>query len=868
MSTRVQVYWFGLCGALVVAFALACRHDRADPPISFTSVDGLVTYAGCAQVWLEAKPRCLFESGKPIRLWLDQLEGTEVKVLVDGHALPSTTQIVPGVGGLRLDARPGDDAQELVVELPSKGLRWSLPLRRSSGDVQPPPGVETSDVVYEAVRDVYQRMGEGRPSEALKRLAEVKEQAERYPKGKAVLATFRGVVLWAQGRHHDAATELRDGVSFAMRLHDPELIVDAIHMYAAAAVELGYWDAAVEWGELVLTLARDERDLIQCDSLAKIMSTVGYAKLLQARYRRESSDSARLLLEQARSRVIPAGECPGPETVQGIALSLANEALDRSDTDGALDILSTIDIHAAPTADQRVRLYDALLRALDGAGHPMAERQRVLAALEDEVTEAALPEGRWRLELRRGDLLRRQGHFEEAIAAYRKAEGEALAIAELAAVGIGRESAVTLHAQSTESLVGLLVEQDRPEQALCAAREAQARRTQGVGAVPATAQQRGVIDPAREKYELAMRELDEALASARTLTRRELKALQLEVKSTERALAKLVNEILRKQSTWRPACEELVPRRSGELFVGIYPGSGKWLVFTQNDAGTEVHELAGGPIHALDDPLLGTELLDPLSGPLAAAKRIRVLGSGRAQEIDVHLLSWRGAPLLEHAPVTYGAELPRLAGPRAPDVKPTALLVHDPTETLPQARKEVLEAANWMATRDWALNVLDPEDADRVRVLDALARSSFFYFAGHGQHRLGHSPAYSLPPYAGGSLGWPAHLRLRSGSKLEIQDVLMLTSAPTHVALLGCETGVPGSAGGGMSLALAFLVAGAEQVVATPVETTDERSQATGLGLLSGMEGPGVDLAAGLRVAQMKMLRRGIPPGRYRVWVR
>lgn len=873
MSTRAPAHWIERCTVLVVALGLSCRdapesRDAPGQPEPFTTVDDLVTYGGCAQVWLESRPRCLFAPGKPIRLWLDRPEGTDVTVTVDGVAQPATTHLVRGMGGFRLEVMPEDGAEELVVQLPRERLTWSLPLRTWSEEAVPPPGIETSDIVYGAIGRAHPFIKKGRGSEALTQLVPIKPRVERYPKGKAALATYSGIAYWNQGRFHDAAASLGEGVSFAVRLHDSELIADAIHMYVGVAAELGYWDAAVEWGDRVLDLAKGDAELIPCVPLARIMSTVGYAHLLRARYRGEPASRARSLLEQALARVGPTGSCPEPGSVPGIVLSLADEALDRNEPDEALGILSAIDVDRASTADERLRLYDARARAMDGAGRPLAEREKVLAQLQREVTEAGLPEGRWRLELRRGDLLRGQGQLEQAVEAYQRAEQEALAIAELAAVGIGRESTTALHAQSTERLVGLLVALGRPDDALCVAREAQARRIQGVRSTLATGVHRETIDPAVDQYQSARRAIDEALARKKLLPRMRRDAIHLEVEAKERALAKLANGILLEQSTWRPSCEDLSPRRPGELLLGLYPGQHGWLVFVQDDIGTETHEFKGGPTRALHDPTLGAELLEPLTERLAAAERIRVLASGRAQEIDVHLLLWRGAPLLEHAPVTYGAELPRSSRPLRPDAKPSALLLADPTETLPQAPKEVLAAAGWMKAQGWTLDVLAPDTADRARVREGLARSSFFYFAGHGVHELGLSPERSLPPYAGGSQGWPAHLRLKSGSKLEIHDVLMLRPAPTHVALLGCETGVPGSAGGGMSLALAFLVAGAEQVVATPVATTEEISYDTGLGLLLGMSDTGVDLPTGLREAQLKMLRDGAPVGRYRVWVR
>ena len=308
-----------------------------------------------------------------------------------------------------------------------------------------------------------------------------------------------------------------------------------------------------------------------------------------------------------------------------------------------------------------------------------------------------------------------------------------------------------------------------------------------------------------------------------------------------------------------------MPRTEGELLLGLYPMKQGWFVFVQDDSGTSTQWLDSGPKHALDDHALGSELLDPLTERLAAARRVRVLASGRAQTVDVHLLQWNGRRLIEHLPVAYGAELPALEF--APPAEPMALLVADPTESLSLAPKEVRQASEWMTAQGWSLKIPTLDEASREWVLNELKRASLFYFAGHGEHDVGEARDRALPPYAGGTRDWPARIKLKPPTAIEVQDVLMLDYSPRYVALLGCETGVTGG-GGGMSLALAFLVAGAEEVVATPVETEDSTALATGLGLLTGMSASGVDLAEGLRHAQARMLREGAPVGRYRAWVR
>jgi hypothetical protein len=156
-------------------------------------------------------------------------------------------------------------------------------------------------------------------------------------------------------------------------------------------------------------------------------------------------------------------------------------------------------------------------------------------------------------------------------------------------------------------------------------------------------------------------------------------------------------------------------------------------------------------------------------------------------------------------------------------------------------------------------------------VHEGLLQAGFFYYAGHAEHDTDRSQSGWLPPYTGGTRAWPARLRLRFDphETFDIQDILTLDSgAPAKVALIGCQTGVPGGAGGGMSLALAFLVAGAEEVVATPEVTADAIGRATGEGLVAGFSRDGVSLAEGLRQAQRALLQRHEPVGRYRVWVR
>jgi tetratricopeptide (TPR) repeat protein len=860
--------------SLALALAPACRcgspEDEAPTPEQEPEAAVLedVEWAGCHSVWLEADPVCVFDPGRPLRLWLTRPDPAAATIAIDGQPWPAEIYLVEGMEGFGLELEPPVGARQLAVELTEPRMRWSLSLRASS-DGAAPAGVPTSHDVDDALGRAYEAGLAGDHREALRLLAAVEDLAARYPEGRADLETYRGVLRWWQGRYHEAAMSLRRGVAFAIELRDAELAGEALHVYAGILAELGYTDAAAHWASEVLAAARSEPEQAPCVVVAKHLSTVGYIELLLARQRGSAPVDAPPLLEQALARVGPEGTCPDPPSVPAILLSLADAALDRRDPTAALAALARVDYGSVPTSDERLRLCDAELRALASAGRPFAELSEPLARLDEAVATAGTTEGRWRLASRRGDVLVLRGQREAAVAAYRQAEAEAQRLAELAAVGVGRDAAVTSHGESTERLVELLVELGRPDDALCVAREAQARRIQAVGRRPATPEQGDALDRAIDDYETARRALDSAMSQARWLPRKELEQLRLDVARSEERRAEIANEILHAQSTWQPSCEQLVPRATEELLLGLYPAREGWRILVQGDEGTHTRWLAGGPEHALDDPELGAELLAPFHEDLQTARRVRVLASGRAQAVDVHLLSWNGAMLIEQRAVAYGAELPRrtTSAPAHAD-RHVALLVADPTRTLRSVPEEVGAATAWMTAHGWTLNAPSPEHADRERVLEGLERASFFYFSGHGEHDVGAARARALPPYAGGTRDWPARLRLTPPTVLEVQDVLMLPSAPRHVALLGCETGVPGSGGGGMSLALAFLVAGAEAVVATPVAVADAVGSTTGLELLEEVSGSGVDLVTGLQRAQASMLRRSEAVGRYRVWVR
>ncbi|MCB9754870.1 MAG: CHAT domain-containing protein [Myxococcales bacterium] len=133
-------------------------------------------------------------------------------------------------------------------------------------------------------------------------------------------------------------------------------------------------------------------------------------------------------------------------------------------------------------------------------------------------------------------------------------------------------------------------------------------------------------------------------------------------------------------------------------------------------------------------------------------------------------------------------------------------------------------------------------------------------------HYVGHARAQ-------GAGGWGGALELAGDGTLSVADVLALgDQAPSLVVLNGCSTGLadPRTLAGGMSLAHAFLVAGADAVIATSAEIDDAQAAAVIAALYervaadaSSLDGPAL-----LRAAQLATRAEHPDWVRYRAWVR
>lgn len=168
-----------------------------------------------------------------------------------------------------------------------------------------------------------------------------------------------------------------------------------------------------------------------------------------------------------------------------------------------------------------------------------------------------------------------------------------------------------------------------------------------------------------------------------------------------------------------------------------------------------------------------------------------------AQHLDRHPVG--GRPL---AAAVSQSRLP-FAGLLLAEARPVQappVVVADPEGNLAWARTEATDLPGRRLTG---------EAAHRSAVLAAIDGAHLMHFAGHGVLRTD-SP-------------WDAHLRLARQTRLTLGDLLTARPAVGTVVLNGCSTGIALDLGGEERIGLptAFLLAGAEVVIATRVDVAD-----------------------------------------------
>lgn len=870
--------------------ALPAAGPSVAPPLR-------VEWGGCAEVrWRDDAPWCLVGEGAVLRLWIEGSRYEAIEVAVDGAVVPVERFAIEGEpgGGLRVPVPAG--ATALVVRVPDAALdegAWSLalgpagsePPLRLSAELGRAIGERDAEAARRAAEGAFaDTLADGRLSQAVDLalvvafelarrrldatataglLQHVDAAAQRYPKGRGDLAAYRGLHHWYRGATQDAAESLRDAARVAMRLEDTALAADAIPIYAETLAQLGYFEDARRWAREGLRIVRARHP---CE-LGSALRTVGWVNL-RLRQRGRPHDDPAPFLEEALQVFGAAGSCPRPAKLGGAHLSLGLLALDQGRLEEAAARLAAID-RTVLTLDERVLVDDADVR-LGLAQGDVVRAEAAYERLVESAEQVGTADARWRLHTREGRLLEQRAKDTEAIEAFRRAEAELDELVRLQAVGIGRSELAERYHESTDALVSRLLARGETAAAWCIVRQDQARRRTAAAApsvLPAT--ERAELDETIRRYREHRLEAAELEARADELPRDERTVALHDAARAREAARGLANALAKTLGTRapHPRCAELAPPAPGELLLGLYPREREWLVLATDDvAGPSVTAV---PAPALDDTpeALARAVLEPVGARLEAAARVRVLAHREAQRLDVHALPWQGAPLGTRVPVSYGVELSIAREPVPKPVGRRALLVADPTATLEGAEVEVARVHDQLAAAGWTTSVISRRDLPAPGTV-SLAGYDLFHYAGHAEASL-RPDRGGWPPYPGGEAGWAAFLELGPAGRLTVHDVITTSAAPRMAVLAGCRTGALELDTGQTSMALAFLVAGTEQVIASAEAIEDARGARLAQELYAALvQDSATDLVLAMQRAQRALWAAGEEPAGYRVWVR
>lgn len=878
--------------------------DRPTPAARPSTAPQVVDYGPCTSVLGDAPGsplRCAFDPKQRLRLWLAHPVPSDLRVLVDGQPV-SVDALVPvdehtdGVavrlpqGAARLEVRLGEGLDPWVLLLASPASDLDQPATPSALEDrlrawQPRPDwrvalpevldalghdglIERQVTLVEAV--AYHLASEHRFDEAAEALTAAPAAASGAPRLAAMLAYARGVLEWRRGHYDDALDALRDTSLHAVRAREDDLATAALPMYGELLAEQGYYEAALKWSQVGLERARMHGDAC---SVASTLRTTAWVQLLLRQHAQSNLDPAPML-EESLAYFEPGGKCPRPDRTGGARASLALLELLEGNPGQALALTRKIDLGLVTPAEQVLAL-DVELRARLALGHGSGQIQRTLAQLRRAMGLADTVDARWHLVLREGQILEASGEHEAAISAYREAEGHVDRLAQLAAFGVGRSAVGLTHRESSERLVDALRARGHLDDALCAARQAEARRLYAATlSVALPRAERLRVDERVAELRQAQAELDTLLVREREAPDDEQEAAHVAVVERLQRLEDDTAEILRiaGHNARPPACEDLHEPPPGELLLGLFPRGDDWVLFAHDRketlaVGLELREIDQTTARAR----LSELLLRPVARFLRRAERVRVHVVGRMQALEVELLPWEGKPLIAQVPVVWGIDAAR-PGPRALEPSgpaPRGLLLADPSGSLPEADAEIEHAARTLRRMGWAVDEVPRAQALPFAVLARMSEATLMHYAGHATHDERLQPG-SWPPYAGGTPSWPASLRLGEDAGLAAHEILIgSTRVPRSVILSACRTGPLDAGAGGMSLAVAFILAGSSEVLATSVSPDDRSARVAMQDVYEALAGGSEwSLAEAYARTQARRLATGEPMKGYRVWVR
>ncbi len=614
----------------------------------------------------------------------------------------------------------------------------------------------------------------------------------------------------------------------AARLGMMDYWVSAAQVHASLLAEIGRGRQSLRSARDTLRLAR--RLKMPCVRWQQTLGNVGWIHLLLAQAGLDH-DPPRALLREQLALVEPDGRCPDPQARTWSRIQLALVALADTEPEEAWAWLEHGQL--SPLPGWLEPWFDEI-RARVGLETGRFALLPAVMQSEPPPLEAAL---RWNRLVRQAQTLARLGLGEPALDTYLAAEQELDASSASLSVHSGVDLFLGGRQASARGLVDLLIRLGRPAEALCRARLAYGRELRQVdqpariaGLSPAQRRRRQAL---LDEFFTLRAQLEQERRADWEFALPERRHRQQQRRERERQADEHLAAAMRIcDDPTVDSCAELVAPGPGELLLLPFEDrAGTWLLMADDEATTAERTPRGA---------LGAGL-SRQAAKIERARRLHVLPSPGA---SLHDVPFGDGLLLDALPVAYSLDLP--ARPAASAAPAVAVVTADPSEDLPQARDEARAVARALTARGWSVEHHQKGAVDRQAMLEALGTASLFHYAGHGVHR--------------GESGWESALLLGDGQTLGVSDILVLPRVPPQIILSGCETAsvITQTRAGGMNLGRAFVLAGAQWVIATDGEVDDATAREVGQALYDALAPEQVvfDGAAALRRVLLRVRER------------
>lgn len=598
--------------------------------------------------------------------------------------------------------------------------------------------------------------------------------------------------------------------------------------------------------EVIFRSKLKEPDDANACALAQYYTNRGWYRLLAGS---AAPPGAKVDLEEARR--LYASTCDDQDDRRTLLTNLAILSLDLGELDEAERNLEEAR-RALPDATIKTKvewmLVDARLSLRRGrsaeaeASFREAERLSQAAGLLDYAVDATLG---------RAESLERSNRRAEALKAHAEADDQLNRWSQLIPFGKGKQTFLARREHGVERYLSLLLaESERREgerEALvrrmaCVARRSQSRVLAAMewsyhlGRAPS---HHAGVARAAEDFNRARRDLTVRASQVLRLAdpAEQEKQLASLVEASSRAAGEL-DEVVARVAGARPAptCESessraLMEPGKDEVALVYHPlGAGQWLGMAISRARALAARVSFDPKNVTRPDVekvrekwlneLGQQLLTPFMPVLRGEeRRLRVFAAEPLGLIDIHDLPFGGPgapPLGTRFSVSNGVDL---APPAAAVRARRALVVSVATNGLSMPAQEASHVRDALQRDGWVVRELTGDAATHDAVRRELMEPGLelFHYTGHGVAR--------------GADGWESHVMLGRGQWLLSADVSALPRAPRLVVLASCEAASDRARADrapdkrayaeGASLANAFLVAGAERVIASPYRNND-----------------------------------------------